>query len=164
MAYFLALLVVSPPPLSQSQASKLSSTPQLPLHSYSCCCSLQFLWRLAKGDQMQLLLSAATQATILYYDGVLLSTRLSLRIETSMWSQKSDPQPLSLIDWLQKQVNNDFFGAFLLLNCRTFYLNFPLRFGVLEPEIPTFWCSVLMVWIVVFQPIKTCNYLHLNLF
>mgnify|MGYP001385051437 CR=1 FL=1 len=51
---------------------------------------------------MQLLLSAATQATILYYDGVLLSTRLSLRIETSMWSQKSDPQPLSLIDWLQK--------------------------------------------------------------
>ena len=53
---------------------------------------------------MQLLRSSSYYTTT-----ALLSTRLSLRIETSMCSQKSDPQPLSLIDYDQNQVNNDGF-------------------------------------------------------
>ena len=64
---------------------------------------------------MQLLLSSYYTTT------TVLSTRLSLRIETSMWSQKSDPQPLSLIDWLKSRSTATFLGAFFP-RCRTFYL------------------------------------------
>ena len=85
---------------------------------------------------MQLLLSSYYTTT------TVLSTRLSLRIETSMWSQKSDPQPLSLIDWLKtRSTPATFLGGFFS-RCRTFYLfRFSLEYKqeqyYFKPEIPS---------------------------